>query len=541
VEKFKKIGVILSDGTVHKRAAHNLKTKFPTEYKEMYEATAFLDDTFADGVRIRCVIDGITERPTCKVCKTPTTYNRVKKKFNAYCANTAGKSCAAKDGELQKQRTETMVANHGVTNPSHSTELINKRQQTNLTRYGVKQFTNQDKRKTTCLERYGTENPADLESVKLKRKATMTEKYGAPTYAQSLKSPNDLKKIMELSYDVDWLTHQHHTNKLNLTEMGKLLNLTVNVISVRMRDLGIEVMTHTSSTSISAEERELYEFIKSQTTHDIICNTKQLIPPQEIDVYIPELNLAFEYNGVFWHSELSGRGKKYHINKTEACTAKGVRLIQIMSSEWVNNQSKTKARIRNILGATGSIYGRKCTIKELDKSVSDKFLDAHHIQGSCNGDRVRYGLFENDINLVAVMTFGKMRYRTSYPSHYELLRYANVSHSRVVGGASKLFKYFINNNPVVEVVSYSDKRWNTGQLYSMLGFGYQKTSAPNYFYFKRNGDTNELFSRVRFQKHKLEKQLDEFYPQLTEWDNMKLNGYDRIWDCGNDVWVWNPK
>ena len=42
-------------------------------------------------------------------------------------------------------------------------------------------------------------------------------------------------------------------------------------------------------------------------------------------------------------------------------------------------------------------------------------------------------------------------------------------------------------------------------------------------------------SRIQFQKHKLKDKLETFDPNITEWENMKANGYDRIWDCGNMV------
>jgi len=48
----------------------------------------------------------------------------------------------------------------------------------------------------------------------------------------------------------------------------------------------------------------------------------------------------------------------------------------------------------------------------------------------------------------------------------------------------------------------------------------------------------KVWSRNKFQKHKLEKQLDSFDPVKTEWENMKDNGYDRFWDCGNKVWLY---
>lgn len=47
-----------------------------------------------------------------------------------------------------------------------------------------------------------------------------------------------------------------------------------------------------------------------------------------------------------------------------------------------------------------------------------------------------------------------------------------------------------------------------------------------------------MFNRVAFQKHKLKDLLEIYDGALSEWDNMVANGYDRIWDCGNDVWVY---
>ena len=46
-----------------------------------------------------------------------------------------------------------------------------------------------------------------------------------------------------------------------------------------------------------------------------------------------------------------------------------------------------------------------------------------------------------------------------------------------------------------------------------------------------------LESRIKYQKHKLGKLLETFDPAKSEIENMKLNGYHRIFDCGNLVFV----
>ena len=136
---------------------------------------------------------------------------------------------------------------------------------------------------------------------------------------------------------------------------------------------------------------------------------------------------------------------------------------------------------------------------------------------------------------MAAISFGKSRYSKTFD--WELLRYANIINTTVAGGMGKLFKHFVKTHTPSSIVTYSDKRWNTGSVYKTVGFTYTHTSAPNYYYFLPY-NTNKMYHRSQFQKHKLEKTLPTFNTKLTEWKNMVNNGYDRIWDCGNDVFEW---
>ena len=128
------------------------------------------------------------------------------------------------------------------------------------------------------------------------------------------------------------------------------------------------------------------------------------------------------------------------------------------------------------------------------------------------------------------MSFGKNR--ISSDVEWELLRFSSKKGVSVVGGASKLFKYFLNNF-TGGIVSYSDRRYSLGNMYSKLGFAFSHFSEPNYFYFKIS---SLLESRQKYQKHKLPRLLENFDISLTEVENMQNNGFDRIFDCGNSVW-----
>ena len=140
------------------------------------------------------------------------------------------------------------------------------------------------------------------------------------------------------------------------------------------------------------------------------------------------------------------------------------------------------------------------------------------------------------------MSFGRSRYDSTY--EYELFRFANYKFTNIIGAASKLFKYFICNYNPNSIITYSDRRlFNTGKLYTVLGFTFSHNSPPNYWYFKNTGsDFNyKLYHRSSFQKHLLKDKLYYFDPNLTEWENMEANNYLRIYDCGNKVYLWKNK
>ena len=296
--------------------------------------------------------------------------------------------------------------------------------------------------------------------------------------------------------------------------------------------------THCYPFIKSKEENNIVAFC-NKFTNIVMSNSRQIIPPLELDIYIPNHKLAIEYNGLYWHSFCSTDTElpNYHLYKTEKCYKQGIQLLHIFENEWINptKQEIWKSIIRNILKVSTSIYARKCEIRTVISAEKDMFLIQNHLQGKCPSS-INLGLYYKN-ELVSLMTFGKSRYSKKYD--WELLRFCNKIGFTVVGGASRLFKYFIKNNNIVNIVSYADKRRSNGNLYKQLEFKHIHDSNPNYYYF-RSGDIT-LYSRIQFQKHKLKDKLKEFDPNLTETENMYNNGYRKIFDCGNQVWVYKNK
>jgi len=279
-------------------------------------------------------------------------------------------------------------------------------------------------------------------------------------------------------------------------------------------------------------EIAIREYIESIYDGDIVLNDIMALGNrQEIDIYLPEFKIGIEVNGEYYHSD-EFKPKTYHLDKTNAGIASGIRIIHIWATEWTDKPLIVQSMIRNMLGLNQrSIYARKCIIKEIDSKTKNQFLNENHLQGKDNS-KYKFGAYFGD-ELVAVMTFGSRQ--ISKVTKFELIRYCSKLNTNVIGIASKLFKRFIDTYDIDEVFTYADNRWSIGGLYANLGFSFQHTSACSYYYFKNR----KLYHRTSFQKHKLKGKLINFDPELTEKDNMKNNGYYRVWDCGQHVFKWS--
>lgn len=296
----------------------------------------------------------------------------------------------------------------------------------------------------------------------------------------------------------------------------------------------------TKSIGTSLAEKEIQEFIKNNTTYTIICNNRKLVKGFEIDIYLPELKLAIEYNGIKWHSELNGKNKDYHLNKTLECEKQNISLIHIFEDEWKHKKEIIKSKILNALNVTSTkIYARKCEIREVNNPTKNNFLNDNHIQGE-DKSKVKLGLYCNN-ELVSVMTFGNLRKITgniTIQGVYEMIRFTTKLNTNVVGGFTKLLSHFIKKHNPTKIISYADRRYSSGKLYLNNGFNFLHDTPPNYWYMKCY---NKREHRFAYRKSELHNKLEKFQPNISEWENMKLNGYDRIWDCGSKKFELTPK
>jgi rubrerythrin len=452
---------------------------------------------------------------------------------------------------------------------ANSRSTNSKRKETNLIRYGFESAISapavQEKVKRTNLAKFGVAHPMMLAATQEKRKATFIERYGCEFPMQSSACIDNIKQTNLEKYGTEWanqntIIHEHAVENRRqnwFPDKMKKLNSVVTPLFDINSYYGIDTY-HKWQCSVcstqfdsnlsdgriprcptcypygyntSKPEKEIIAYIESLGVK-VESGNRSIIRPFELDAVVHEKKLAIEINGEYWHSDLQGRGGNYHLNKTQKCNDAGYRLIQILLSEWADRPELVKSRLSTALGKNQRIYARNCKLVIVDSKIAMRFLEDNHMQGTCPAS-VRLGLEYNG-ELVALMTFGKARYNKKI--EWELLRFVTKKYTCVAGGASKLLSSFIKQYDPLSIVSYCDLRWNTGTLYTSIGFNLSHSSPPNYWYTR---DYHTLESRVCYQKHKLATSLVKYDPVLTEWKNMQANGYDRIWDCGNSVYVWN--
>lgn len=284
------------------------------------------------------------------------------------------------------------------------------------------------------------------------------------------------------------------------------------------------------ANTISQKEKEILEYVKSIVgCENVVSNDRKVLDGMEIDVYVPSLNVGFEYNGLLWHSVKFKPDQNYHLEKTRLAESKGVKLIQIFEDEYLNHRDIVLHKIKHILGKNDAIKigGRKCDVKEITYNESFEFLNTYHIQGGVKATKY-YGAYYNG-NLVGVMTF-----KDENNGLWDLNRFATDYHYSIPGLASKIFKIFLVSNECKTVKSFLDKRWtnsNEPNLYTRLGFKKAGETKPEYRYIS-NG-CNERMHKFSFRKERLLKQYPNILnAQMTEREMTETLGYTRIYDCG---------
>lgn len=383
-------------------------------------------------------------------------------------------------------------------------------------RSGVDNEKANSKRKQTMLEKYGVEFNSQRPEVKV----LLGENTKTPEWKELMRV-----KAYEQSSYIDrgfWTPEKlHEMNQTkNLAEIAEVVGCERQWVAMRLCDGGFKAKYHPPKSGVSSQELKIRGLLVEHGI-EFISSDRNLISPKEVDIYIPEHNLAIEVNGLYWHSEPAGKDKTYHLNKTVECEKHGVQLLHFWDKEVEEKFDVISSMILQKCGRSERVFARKCKIIEPGKKEVDEFLERNHLQGSCVFYKAIGLEYENE--LVAVMTYGKPRFSKKHET--EILRYATKNGLTIVGGFSRVLSR-LNGR----IVSYANLRYSNGNLYEKCGFTRIHDSEPAYWYT----DGSQLHHRMKFQKHKIANGRTGTEKELALDD-----GFFRIWDCGNRVFEKN--
>lgn len=247
----------------------------------------------------------------------------------------------------------------------------------------------------------------------------------------------------------------------------------------------------------------------------------------ELDIYVPELSLAIEYNGAYWHSEIF-RPIDYHVKKTEYCELQGIKLIQIFDHEWKTRKQQITDFLLSKKGILPKVGARKCSISALSDKEAQAFADKYHIQGGSRGSILCLGLAYED-ELVSVCIFG--RHHRQYQK-IVLKRFVSKSNILVVGGLAKLSKA-ASQILKSDIITWADRRITNGASYIKAGWEPEEVLPPDYFYIK-NG-------KYYCSKQARRKNIVNTPTGMTEREHAKADGLFRVYDCGKIRFIYKYK
>jgi hypothetical protein len=451
------------------------------------------------------------------------------------------KICGGKKSNTESARNKyksSMLQKYGVDHPQKSSQIRQKTKATIQKKYGkaIKEI-----RKSGTLQKYGVDTVFKLPEIQDKIKNTNLEKFGVTNINQLPENRNSLRDNMVKRFGHGSPLRARllvNNNCKNYDEfcskvVSKLEdnNLCANHPEIEkfFKSYGgtlIQALIHAKredlirrNSKFSIPEKEIVDLVKTHYSGEVIENDRKILKGKELDIYLPELKIAIEYNGLIWHSERFDYDKNRHYKKYKNCLDQGIKLYTFWSHEWFIKRDQLTKFIINLITSKTTVYARKCKI-ETDPNKLKEFIENNHLQGS-SPSHTYLGLTYNN-NVVMALSIGD---HPRKGSEVQVLNRVCFSDYHVVGGLNKLLKLLD-----YELITWSDNRYSpTGNMYKNAGFEVEEELKPDYFYCDSSGNV--------YSKQSQKKSLTGCPKEITEANWSIQRGLYRIWDCGKKRWI----
>lgn len=361
-------------GTKHPSSSEVIRQKVSTTNEQRYGYKCSLSNP---DVKSKAIITMMQRYGNDNYFKT----DKFKKDLQDYNQQHYGVQWSSQRDDVKQKKLATMNARYGGNCPASNKIVANKIKNTTIERYGndfvqnhlkdsVRQLYGVDNIsqtqmwkesfKSTCLKRFGCEHPQQNEDVR--QRSILTSRYNLyPKFCNNI-----LKKgyvcLSDINTFVDYqqpllLRHTCGNIKQCYTRIAQQIHVC-------------DCVQH----SVSSKEMELRQIILSLVDDKVEFNNRNILKGKELDIYIPSKQLAFEFNGNYWHSTEHIDDGYYHINKTLMCYKKGIRLIHIFEWDWDYKKDAVMAIIKNSLELNDCIDFSQCTLAKITHDEYRQFM-----------------------------------------------------------------------------------------------------------------------------------------------------------------------
>ena len=508
--------------------------KYKVVKESIIKVTSYLstDCTFSE--RLYHIVNNLTSRPVCKICKQ--NYVNFKDFYRGYHSHCSTGNCGQNDPEVKEKAKQTWQQNWGEDHPMKVKSFREKIEQTNLERWGSKcPFSSpiiREKIQQTWQDKWGADNPMKAKEVHEKAKQTCQKHWGED-YPMKCSIPREKASQTNLKNNYKYMSSPERLGEDYelVTPLEEYKSIKYNKLKFKHKKCGHifdysiangkEPLCPKCYANFSRFEESVRNFCE-QHFENITYNSRQIIPPLEIDIFIPQLNIAIECNGVYWHRE-EVKGKDYHLQKYVECAKRNIRLIQIFEDEWKHKQKLIESILLNAFGKSETIVdATQCQIYKIPQDLADKFLNHCHLEGSFTG--THYGLiFDN--NLVSIISTAPISNNSKY--NLGIYRFCDMRNTKVIGGLETLIDHIKRNHTNHNLAAYVDLRYSIGEELSNVGFKYSHLIEPTFSYVKSN------------QRYPPPHSIEEAQSLLESYDltksieeNLNDNNFFKIYDSG---------
>ena len=452
------------------------KRNLENYYYKIIESTGFLDKNSELKERIYYITNNINKQITCKNCGINIKY------YRKFCST----KCSSKSIEVRNKTAKTNMKKYG-NSCSLNNEIVNY------------------KKNKTWLKKYGCNHIFQNEKIKLKIQNTLRKKHNNDLITNQ-GQVHLTKDIIEKINSKEFLYNEYVINKKTYSEIARDVGVSTRTIWLHAKSFNIQSRT---SSFRSSYENDIMSFIPSNFI--ILKNVKDIIPPYELDLYLPDYKLAIEFNGIYWHSHNNEKNNviNRHYIKTKLCKRKNIKLLHIFENEWINKTKRQvwKSIINNKLNKNISLNINDCNIQDIkDINIINNFINDNSI--TClDKFNLCVGLYNNN-ELLSIL-YGY------YKNNKLISDFCTKNNHFIKNSKKELIDFFIQKYKPYKIITKIDLRYNDITDYEELNMKYIRYEKPTFMYIKNN-------------KFYGEKNINPIFE----------NEYRKIWNCGKIILEW---